>query len=309
MDTSNKLAPIVLFVYNRLDYTKKTIEALQANQLASESILFIYSDAAKDENDAHRVSQVREYIKTIDGFKSVIISKRENNWGLADSIIDGVSKVVEKYGKIIVLEDDLVTSPSFLKFTNEALDFYEDHKKVWHISGWNYPIETTRLEDVFLWRCMSCWGWATWSDRWEYFEKNIDKTVKDFSRKQIKYFNLDNYENYWSQIIANKENKINTWAVFWYATIIKHKGLCLNPAHSFVINIGNDGSGEHRDSNNTFLTTLSKTNKFNFTSDFQENLIAVDLIKKFYKSIKTPLLMRITNKFKRMLNKTIKSLS
>ena len=103
MDTSNKLAPIVLFVYNRLDYTKKTIEALQTNQLASESILFIYSDAAKDENDAHRVSQVREYIKTIDGFKSVIISKRENNWGLADSIIDGVSKVVEKYGKIIVL--------------------------------------------------------------------------------------------------------------------------------------------------------------------------------------------------------------
>ena len=104
MDTSNKLAPIVLFVYNRLDYTKKTIEALQTNQLASESILFIYSDAAKDENDAHRVNQVREYIETIDGFKSVIISKRENNWGLADSIIDGVSKVVEKYGKIIVIK-------------------------------------------------------------------------------------------------------------------------------------------------------------------------------------------------------------
>ena len=257
MDIGNKLAPIVLFVYNRLDHTKKTVEALQKNQLASESMLFIYSDAGKDENDALKVREVREYIKTINSFKKVHILERDKNAGLAQSIIYGVSEIINNYGKIIVLEDDLITSPHFLKYMNEALEFYKNQKKVWHISGWNYPIDTSRLDDVFLWRCMSCWGWATWSDRWKHYEKNVDKTLKSFSKKEIEYINLEKYENYWSQVIANKEKKINTWAIFWYTTIIKHKGLCLNPAHSLVINIGNDGSGEHHDSSDHFLTTLS----------------------------------------------------
>ena len=144
-------------------------------------MLFIYSDAGKDEYDLPKVNEVRDYIKTIDGFKKVTILEREKNWGLAKSIIDGVTEVIDKHGKIIVIEDDLVTSPYFLKFMNEALSFYKDQNKVWHISGWNYPIDVSRLEDVFLWRFMTCWGWATWSDRWKHYEKNVDKirTIED----------------------------------------------------------------------------------------------------------------------------------
>ena len=115
------LAPIVLFVYNRPDHTRQTVEALQKNELAIDSELFIYSDATKNENAEQKVNEVREYIKNINGFKKVTIVEREKNWGLANSIIDGVTKIVNEYGKIIVLEDDLVTSPYFLKFMNWAL--------------------------------------------------------------------------------------------------------------------------------------------------------------------------------------------
>ena len=122
---TKKLAPIVLFVYNRLNHTRQTLEALQKNDLASKSELIIYSDSAKNKNDLDKVAKVREYIKNIDGFKKIIIRKAKKNIGLANSIINGVTKVVNEYGKIIVLEDDLMTSRFFLRFMNEALVAYK----------------------------------------------------------------------------------------------------------------------------------------------------------------------------------------
>ena len=238
-------SPIVLFVYNRPLHTQQTIEALQRNELAQESELFIYSDAPKNSEAQKGVDDVRSYIDTIKGFKKITIVKREKNWGLANSIIDGVTSIVNQYGKIIVLEDDLVTSPYFLKFMNDALDFYENNKKVWHISGWNYPIDKKGLDDIFLWRVMNCWGWATWADRWQYYERNVDKTVAQFTQNDINKFNLDGVENFWGQVLLNQQGAIHTWAIFWYATIFRHGGLCLNPTQTFVENIGHDGTGEH----------------------------------------------------------------
>ncbi len=305
MNKERGYAPIVLFVYNRLEHTKKTVEALKKNEFAKESMLFIYSDAEKDNSEKISVDEVRNYVRSIEGFKTLTIIERDKNFGLAATIIDGVTEIVTRYGNVIVIEDDIVTSPHFLKFMNEALEFYKDQKKVFHISGWNYPIDSSRLDDVFLWRFMCCWGWATWSDRWQYYEKNVNKTIKEFSKKEIKYLNIDNYEPAWSQVIANKENKMETWAVFWYTTIIKQKGLCLNPSHSLVINIGNDGSGEHN-SGNDFLATLSEANEFTYTSEIKENLAAVNEIKRFYKSIKKPIMARIINKVKRIVVNKIK---
>ena len=117
-----KLAPIVLFVYNRPWHTQQTIEALQKNELVLESELFIYSDAAKIDDVKQAVDEVRSYIKSINGFKKITIIEREENWGLANSIIDGVTTIVNQYSKIIVLEDDLVTSPFFLKFKKPFKD-------------------------------------------------------------------------------------------------------------------------------------------------------------------------------------------
>ena len=296
----DNLAPIVLFVYNRPDHTKQTVEALQKNELAIDSELFIYSDAAKNENAEQKVNEVREYIKSIDGFKKITIIEREKNWGLANSIIDGVTKIVNEYGKIIVLEDDLVTSPYFLKFMNEALEIYKDEEKVWHISGWNYPIDTKGLDDVFFWRLMNCWGWATWADRWKHYEKDVDKTIKEFSKNDIKRFNIDGQEDFFGQVIGNYEKKINTWAIFWYATIFKQNGLCLNPTQTFVKNIGHDGSGVHCGESCSFDSSLSMNEKVNFDTKIEENNVALNRIQKFYKFQKKSFFVRVINKLARI---------
>lgn len=279
------LAPIVLFVYNRPWHTKQTVEALQKNELATESVLFIFSDAAINEDAKQKVNEVREYIKTIDGFKKVTIIEREKNWGLANSIIDGVTKVINEYGQVIVLEDDLVTSLYFLKFMNEALEFYKEEKRVWHISGWNYPINTDGLDDVFLWRTMNCWGWATWSDRWKYYEKDVDKTIKEFTKDEIKRFNIDGYQDFFKQVINNKKLESNTWAIFWYVSIFKEKGLCLNPSQTFVKNIGVDGTGINCGSSDLYTNNLNIKNKIQFTTQIIESNLAIDKIKEFNKSI------------------------
>ncbi|MDD4082332.1 MAG: glycosyltransferase [Sphaerochaetaceae bacterium] len=153
-------APIVLFVYSRLDHTKRTVEALKNNLLADESNLIIFSDAPKNEKSKKAVEEVRKYIHSIKGFKSVKIIERKNNVGLANSIIDGVTKVVNKYGKIIVLEDDLVTSKYFLNFMNDSLELYKNESKVISISGYTYPVGG--LAETFFIKGTDCWGWATW---------------------------------------------------------------------------------------------------------------------------------------------------
>lgn len=119
------------------------------------------------------------------------------------------------------------------------------------------------LPATFLWRTMNCWGWATWSNRWDHFEKNAEKLVQDFSRRDVYEFNLFNSENFWGQVIANKKNKINTWAIFWYAVIFMNNGLCLNPSAQYVLNIGLDGSGEHCGSRDVFATKKIKNELLN----------------------------------------------
>jgi hypothetical protein len=295
------ISPIVLFVYNRPWHTQQTIEALQKNELANKSELFIYADGAKNEKASNQVSQVRNYIKKIDGFKKVIIIERDNNWGLANSIIDGVTQTINKYGRVIVLEDDLVTSPFFLKYMNNALEFYKNEEKVMHISGWNYPIEINALNDVFLWRVMNCWGWATWADKWQYFEKDTDKLINEFTKKDIYKFSLDGTANFWKQVLLNKKEKTNTWAIYWYASIFKQNGLCLNPVQSFVQNIGNDNSGENCSKTNSFSSSNSSLNRdIKFIEKIAENDMALERVKVFYKFNSRP--------YKKLIRKVLKLL-
>lgn len=152
------VTPIILFVYNRLWHTKQTVEALQKNDLASESELFIFSDGPKPGAE-EKVKEVREYLKTITGFRKVTIIERDTNWGLANNIIDGVTKIVNEYGKVIVLEDDLVTSPGFLTYMNEGLKIYADEEQVASIHGYIYPLKhPERLPETFFIRGADCWG-------------------------------------------------------------------------------------------------------------------------------------------------------
>ena len=164
------LAPIVLFVYNRLDHTQGVIETLLKNTLAKESEFYIFSDAAKTENGVEKVNEVRKFIRDDSwhtGFKKVSIIEAEKNKGLAKSIIGGVSEIIQKYGKVIVLEDDLKLSPYFLEYMNDALDYYKDVVNIWSISGYSFPMRSLKNypHDVFYSYRGCSWGWATWLDR------------------------------------------------------------------------------------------------------------------------------------------------
>lgn len=295
----NSISPIVLFVYNRPVHTQQTLNSLSKNYLASKSELTIYSDAPKNAEAKEEVDKVRSLIQNIYGFKSITIIEREKNWGLAASIIDGVSAVINKHGKVIVLEDDMVTSPYFLTFMNQALDHYQNKPIVWHISGWNYPISSIS-EQAYLWRGMNCWGWATWADRWEYFDNNVDRVISNFSRNDIKRFNLDGSKNLFDQILKNKKGKLNTWATFWYATIFKNNGLCLNPSRSYLKNIGLDGSGQNCIPDG-YNVNLSHSKEITFPEKLSENTETVSLIKLYYETHPN----RVKMKVKRLLKKLI----
>ena len=187
MERISKLAPICLFTYNRLNETKQTIKALQKNHLAVESQLFIFSDGSKDDTTKFKVSEVREFIKTVKGFKSVEIFESRKNKGLANSIIHGVSKIIEKFGQVIVLEDDIETHPNFLKFMNESLNFYKNNKRIQSINGYSLAIKSQ--SDVYFQKRTFSWGWATWKEYWslEVFER---KVIRGVINKNIDSLNL-----------------------------------------------------------------------------------------------------------------------
>jgi len=162
------LAPIVLFVYNRPEHTRQTIDALQKNDLAQESELFVYSDGTKNEKALPQVNKVREMVRRISGFKKVTVIERDRNWGLAANIIDGVTHVVGKYGTVIVLEDDLITSRNFLRFMNEALAVYKKEGAVYSITGHSFTDDVKDIDSSYFLAFTSSWGWATWEEKWRY---------------------------------------------------------------------------------------------------------------------------------------------
>jgi len=246
MNSINK-APIVLFVYNRLYHTTKTIEALKKNQLASESELYIYSDGAKNNQDIDQIEAVRDYIKSVSGFKKITVIKRKYNWGLANSIIDGVTKIVNQYGRVIVLEDDLVTSPYFLKFMNEALELYANNEKVISVHGYFYPIEKmVNVPETFFIKGADCWGWATWKSGWDLFELDGQKLLNELEARGLsKKANFNNTYNYSGMLKDQIKGKNNSWAIRWYISALLNDKLTLYPKISFVRNIGHDGSGSN----------------------------------------------------------------
>ncbi|RZL53084.1 MAG: glycosyltransferase, partial [Pedobacter sp.] len=232
------LAPIALFVYNRPQHTARTIKFLQQNLLAEDSRLYIFSDGPKTQNDEEKVSEVRNFIKTVEGFKSVKLIESKTNKGLANSVIEGVTQLNQTYGQVIVFEDDLISSPHTLTYFNEALNRYRDEEKVMHIGAYMYVLDDKNLPESFFYRAATSWGWATWSTAWQNFEPNIDKLMSKFDAKSKREFAIDDTMNFWKQMKDFRSGKNNSWAIRWYASIFLKGGLTLNPAHSLVNNIG-----------------------------------------------------------------------
>lgn len=294
------LAPIVLFVYKRPWHVKETIENLKKNELASQSELYIYSDNAKNEDARKSVDKVREYIKTINGFSKVTIIKREKNWGLANSIIDGVTKIVNEYGKIIVIEDDLVTSPYFLTFMNEALEFYKNEGKVASIHGYIYPIDG--LPDTFFIKGADCWGWATWKDKWAIFDSDGQKLLDELINRQLENEADFNGSYGYTQMLKDQiKGKNNSWAVRWYFSAFLKDMLTLYPGQSYVQNIGHGCDGTHCTSE-TDVYTVRLNNKYQLNKlKIKEDFKSREKMELFFNSIKVNLFTRIKSKLKRLI--------
>ena len=288
-----KLAPIALFVYNRPEHTRRTLKFLSQNLLADESKLFIFSDSPKTEADKAKVAEVRETIRSAGGFKSVTIIERLTNLGLANSIIDGVTMLTDKYGKVIVFEDDLISSPFTLQYFNEALKRYRDEEKVMHIGAYMYPLKNKNLPQSFFYRAASSWGWATWDRAWKYFEPDIDKLITQFNAEKKHQFSIEGTMNFWKQVREFKRGKNNSWAIRWYASVFLNNGLTLNPSKSLINNIGHDGTGIHSGRNNIYDVKISNHPVTDFPADVSENKEAYIAIRHFLKNRKGSLLQRI----------------
>jgi hypothetical protein len=302
------LAPIILFVYNRLDHTKQTVEALKNNELASESELFIYSDAPKDENAIQKVNEVREYIKLVIGFKNITIIEREKNWGLANSIIDGVTNIVNHHGKVIILEDDLVTSPYFLKFMNNSLEIYADRKDIFSITGFSFSQEFMKFdknhkEDVYLNVRPMSWSWASWKDRWD----NIDWDVKDFEnlikdKNKIKKFNSGG-SDLTSMLTSQIKGKLDSWYIRWSYHAIMRNLYTIYPTVSLVNNIGHDNSGTHSKVDKNNIYNHSELNTKDNISFNKKIKIDLEIIKKFNKGFNYNYKKKIKRKLKNLFER------
>ena len=242
------LAPVVLFVFNRPEHTLKTLYSLKNNHLAVDSTLYIYCDGPRPSESAPgnmKIEQVRKIVKQEQWCKEVHIIERDVNVGLYTSILSGVTSIIKKYNKIIVLEDDLVTSPWFLTFMNESLNVYKDDDDVACISGYIYPVKG-KLPETFFLKGADCWGWATWKRAWDILDQNAEKLLQQLNKNQLNHnFNFSNSYPYTQMLKEQMEGKIQSWAILWYASAFLKSKYCLYPGTSLVQNIGIDGSGIH----------------------------------------------------------------
>lgn len=248
----NKLAPIVVFSYNRPDHLRQTLDALAKNDLAKDSVLFIYCDNAKDntsDEQKQRVAKNREVAHSACGFKEVHVVEREHNVGLKDNIVGAVTEIVNQYDRIITLEDDIVTSVGFLKFMNEALETYKDEEKVMHVSAYMYPHKCRLPETFFYYVPYPGGGWATWKRAWAQYDDNTQK-LYDYWHDKWDEFDIYGGDYLSNQLKKNLDGTLRTWFVKWYAVMRKQDALTLYPGNSLTNNIGFDNM-----SSNCYVTT------------------------------------------------------
>ena len=259
-------APIAFFAYNRPEHTRRSLESLAQCGEAAESELFIFCDGPKKPEDEEDVREVRRLVKSRRWCSKVNIIVRNENMGLAHSIISGVTDTVNSYGNVIVLEDDLVTSPYFLYYMNKALDFYKDDPAVFSISAYNHPTElmpfpTDYEFDVYCNLRNSSWGWATWSSRWQradWLVSDFDNFIASKSKKMA--FSLGG-EDMVEMLSSQMKGEIDSWAIRWSYAHFKHNAVSICPVFSYVHNIGHDGSGEHCNKSNKYNIDLMKAAK------------------------------------------------
>lgn len=299
-------APIILFAFNRPIHTQKTIDALKMNLESAESELFVFIDGSRGERDLNAVSKVKDIAYNISGFKKVYISEATSNRGLASSIIGGVSKVIKEKGRAIILEDDMVVSPYFLQFMNDALRVYENEEKIISINAYLPPVSVQNLkEDVFCLKGADCWGWATWSRGWELFNSDGKFLINEIKKlKLVDEFNFAGTYPYVQMLQDQIDGKNNSWAIRWQASAFVHNKFSIYPKESLLLNIGHDGSGSHSGTTSLYEVPLAKrplqVNPIEVIENNHEMLIE---FQKYYSKIAPSFLDRLKSKIKKLSKK------
>lgn len=301
----NNLSPIVLFAYNRPWHVEQTLVALMNNELADQSTLYIYCDGPKPEateKQKKQIDEVRRIIRTNQWCKTIYIIESDINKGLGTSIIDGVSEVINKYGKVIVLEDDLVTSPLFLDYMNKALNYYEQRKSVFSISALSRPNPYNFYPkdydyDVYVSLAHHPTGWGTWSDRW----MNVDWEAKHFVELQSN-INIRNAfsrggDDWFKELEAQQKQELNVWSVrFALAHFVNH-AVSICPIVSYVNHIGWDDSGTNATGSSRWEHKYLATKKdINFLDILYEDSRIINSWYSFSITKRRSLLGRIINR-------------
>ncbi len=287
------LAPIVLFVYKRYWHTQQTIQSLLRNKLSADSELHIFSDGPKNEKDYNLVQKVREYINALNGFSKVFVYESERNFGLASSVINGVTKILERYEKVIVLEDDLILSEFFLEYMNKALDLYKDEEKVISIHGYIYPVKA-KLPETFFLKGADCWGWATWKRGWSLFEYDSIKLLNEIYKNELeKEFDWNGAANYIKMLKKQAKGKIDSWAIRWHASAFLKKRFTLYPGRSLVKNIGMDEFSTHTKKTKIYNVDLTTEPILLNRIPVEEHEEVKNEIQKYFGSIKGNYLQKL----------------
>jgi hypothetical protein len=231
---------------------------LAANEGAGESDLFVYSDGPKTPAHAESVGEVREYVRSVTGFKSVTVIERERNLGLANSVLAGVTEVLTRSDSAVVLEDDLLTTRNFLAFVNSALSTYEGRPDVFSVTGYNYPLEIPAgyREDAYMSYRGSSWGWGTWRDRWAQVDWTVgdyDEFLRDPRAQELFRRGGDDLPQ---MLELQMSGQLDSWSIRFDYAHYKHDAFCVHPVVSKVQNIGFDGSGVHCDHSDDYIVEL-----------------------------------------------------
>ncbi len=236
------LAPVALFAFRRPEHLRRTLDALRRNPEAQETDLIVFSDGPRDERDMPGVLAVRNLLAAVEGFRSVEVRSSPTNLGLSRSIIGGVTEVVEARGRVIVLEDDLETSASFLRYMDEALERFAEDERVASIHGYMYPVRES-LPPAFFLRGADCLGWATWARAWRLFEPDGAKLLAQLRERRLtRAFDFDGSYPFTRMLRRQVEGKNDSWAIRWHASVFLAGKLTLHPGRSLVRHMGADAA-------------------------------------------------------------------
>ncbi len=242
--TQEDHAPLAIFLYKRPMHTDRLLRSLARNPEFASSPVFVFSDGPKTDEDMESVDEVRRICRALTPPGTNVIERCEN-LGLAGSLIAGITELCDRYGRVIVAEDDLIFSPLALAYYNQALRRYENDEQVMHIAGYMFPVGAS-LPDTFFYREASCWGWATWKRAWSNFNDDASFLIAEIEKRNlVKRFNIEDSMYYMPMLEKQARGELDSWAIRWYASVLLANGLALHPGRPFVQNEGFDGTGVH----------------------------------------------------------------